>query len=101
MNSRAARVDEPDYRSSAAQCEIHDLHDLVREGLRQRASENREILGEDVDHAAVDLAVPRYHANTVILLGLEPEVSGAVNDETIELHERALVQKKLQTLPRR
>ena len=36
--------------------EIHDLADLLGVGFRERAAEDGEVLGEDVDQPAVDPA---------------------------------------------
>jgi hypothetical protein len=48
----------------------------------------------------VDGAVAGHHAVAEVLLVLEPEVGGAVDDEAVQLHERALVQEHVEPLAR-
>ena len=57
LNARAAGIVQADDGRAGLQREVHDLADLLRVGFRKRAAEDREILREDVDQAAVDAAV--------------------------------------------
>ena len=67
---------------------------------RERAAEDGEVLGEDVDQAAVDPAVAGDDAVAGDHLLLEPEVGGAVGDEAVELDEAAFVEQQVEPLAR-
>ncbi len=69
--------------------------------FRQRAAEYREILGEDIDDAAIDRAPAGDDAVARDLRLLHAEIGAAVLDEHVELLERALVEQKLDPLARR
>jgi hypothetical protein len=100
LNARTARVVETDHRRAVPHREIHDLHDLLGKRLRERASEHREILREDVNQPPVDLSVARDHAIAVEFLRLQPEVRRPMDDEAIQLDKRALVEKKIEPFAR-
>ena len=57
LDPRAAGIVETDDRRTDLHREIHDLADLLGVRLRQRATEDREVLAEDEDDPTVDLAV--------------------------------------------
>ena len=65
---------------------------------RQRAAEDGEVLGEDVDQPAVDPARAGDHAVAGDDLLIEAEVGGAVGDEAVELDEAALVEQQVEPL---
>ena len=69
-------------------------------GLAERAAEDGEVLGEDVDQPAVDPAVAGHDAVARNHLLVEPEVGGAVGDEPVQLDEAALVQQQVEPLAR-
>src|SRR6185312_11318067 len=100
LDARAARVEQTDNRR--ARLERHVLHfdDLLRVGFRQRAPEHSEVLGEDIDRAAVDRAPAGDDAVAGDLRLLHAEVVRAVLDEHVELLERALVHQELDALAR-
>ena len=79
---------------------VLDLDDLLRVGFGQRAAEHREVLGEQIDRAAVDRAPAGDDAVAGDLLLLHAEIGGAVLDEHVELLERALVEQQLDALAR-
>ena len=54
LDARAARVVETDHRCADLDCMVHDLADFLGMCFRQRAAEDREVLREDEDEAAVD-----------------------------------------------
>ena len=54
LDARAAGVVEADDRRAVLHRQVHHLADLLGVGLGQRAAEDGEVLGEDVDQAAVD-----------------------------------------------
>ena len=68
--------------------------------LRQRAAEHREVLGEDVDDAAVDGAPAGDHAVAGDLGLLHAEVGAAVLDVHVELLEGVLVHQQVDALAR-
>ena len=80
----------------------HVLHldDLLRMRLAERAAEHGEVLGEQIDRAAVDRAPAGDHAVAGDLGLLHAEVGGAVLDEHVELLERALVEQQFDALAR-
>src|SRR5258705_7733061 len=68
--------------------------------LRQRTAEHRKILGKHKSLAAVDGAPAGDDAVAGNLVLLHAEFGRAVLDEHVELLERALVEQKLNALPR-
>ena len=62
LDARAAAVVEADERCADRLGEIHDLVDLLGVDLAERAAEDREVLGEDEDLAAVDHPPAGDHA---------------------------------------
>ena len=65
---------------------------------RQRAAEHREVLGEHVDHAAVDGAPAGDDAVAGDLGLLHAEVGAAVLDVHVELLERVVVHEQADAL---
>src|SRR6267154_6610870 len=68
--------------------------------LRQRAAEHGEVFGKDKSLAAVDRAPAGDDAVAGNLVLLHAEFGRAVLDEHVEFLERALVEQKLDALPR-
>ena len=62
LDARAAGVEEADDRRAVAHRHLLHLDDLLGVRLGKRSAEDREILGENVDHAAVDRAPAGHHA---------------------------------------
>ena len=100
LDARPARVVDADHRAAEAQREIHDLADLLGVGLAQRAAEDREVLREHEHLAAVHGAVARDDAIAVGPSLGQPEVRAAVQDERVELDERARIEQPLEPLAR-
>jgi hypothetical protein len=98
LNAGAARVVQADHGGAVADREVHDLADLLRERLGERAAEDREVLREDVHQPAVDPSVAGDHAVTVHLLLLETEVRRPVRDEAVELDEGPVVEQEVEAL---
>ena len=70
-------------------------------GLRQRAAEHGEVLGEDEDRAAVDRAPAGDDAVAGDLASSSmPKSVAAMLDEHVEFLERALVEQQLDALAR-
>ena len=78
LNSRATGIVQADDRRSHLHGEIHDLADLLGIGFAERAAENGEVLGEDVNETAIDAAVSGDHAVAGILLLLHSEIEAAM-----------------------
>ena len=75
--------------------QIHDLADLRGVGFRERAAEDREVLGEEIDQAAVDRAVAAHHAVAGDLLVLHAEIAAAVGDQCVDFDERPGVEEQV------
>ena len=75
------------------QGEVHDLADFLRVGFRERSAEDREILRENVDEAAVDVAEAGDEAVAGDDLLVHAEVAAAMCDELVEFFEGAFVEE--------
>ena len=71
LDARAAGVEQADDRRAVLDRHVLDLGDLLRVRLAERAAEHGEILGENIDRAAVDGAPAGDHA-VARNLGLPP-----------------------------
>ncbi len=100
LDARAAGVEQADDRRPRLHRHVLDLDDLAGVGLRQRAAEHREVLGEDEDGAAVDRAPAGDDAVAGDFLRAHAELGRAVLDEHVELLERALVHQQVDALAR-
>ncbi len=100
LDARAARVVQANDRRAVLHRQIHDLADLFRVRLAQRAADHGEVLREDVHQAPVDRAVPGDHAVAQDLARQVADVAPALDDEAVQLGERALVQEQLEPLAR-
>ena len=78
--------------------EVHDLADLLGCDLGDAAADHREVLGEDADRASFDLAEAGDDRIARILLLVNAEVSGAVQDQGVELLEAALISEHVDSL---
>ena len=96
LDAGAGAVVEADDRRADLEREVHDLVDLLGEHLAEGAAEQREVLGEHEDLAAVDVAPAGDHAVGVGPLG---DVGVAVPGEHVELVEAAFVEQVLDPLP--
>ena len=99
LDAGPARVVDADHGRAHARGQVHDLADLLGEGLGQAAAENGEVLAEDEDQAPVDGTVARHHAVAEGLLLLQAEVGAAVGHEGVELLEAALVEQPVDAFP--
>ena len=79
LDARAGALVDADDRAAGLDGEVHHLGDLLAVDLAERAAEDREVLGEHADLAAVDGAVAGDHAVAVrpVLLQAERRSSGA------------------------
>ena len=100
LDARAARIVQPDDRRAHLHREVHDLDDLRGVGFRERSAENREVLREGIDDAAVDAAVPGNDAIARDDLVGHPEVEAAMCDELVDLFEGVRVEQQVDALAR-
>ena len=100
LDARAAGVEQADDRRARLHRHVLHLDDLLRVRLRQRAAEHGEVLGEQIDGAAVDRAPAGDDAVAGDLGLFHAEVVGAVLDEHVEFLERALVEQQFDALAR-
>ena len=61
LDAGTGAVVEPDQRGADLERKVHQLVDLLGEDLAERTAEQREVLGEHEDLAAVDRAPPGDH----------------------------------------
>ncbi len=101
LDARSARVVQPDDRRADAHGHVHDLHDLRGVGLRQRAAEHGEVLGEDEHQPALDAAVAGDEAVAINLLLLHAEIGAAMGDQLVGLFEGTFVEQEGDALARR
>src|SRR5665213_299718 len=97
LDARPAGVEQADDRRPVAGRHLLDLDDLLGVGLRKRAAEHREILGEYIDDATVDRAPAGDHAVAGEALLFHAEVVTAVLDEHAALLEGVFVEKNVET----
>ena len=86
LDPRAARIVETDDRRADLHRQIHDLADLLGVRLRQRSTEDREVLAEDEDRPAVDGTVTGDDA--VAEERFASPIASRLRDERVELDER-------------
>jgi len=98
MNSRAAGIVKPHHRRAHPHGVVHDLADLFRVRLAERAAEDGEVLAEHEHQSPVDRAASGNDAIARHALLGHAEVRGAVLDEHVVFLERAVVEQQLQTL---
>ena len=101
LDARAARVVEADDGRAHLHRQVHDLDDLGGVGLRERAAEDGEVLGEGVDRASLDAAGAGDDAVAGHDLLVHPEVEAAVGDELVDLVEGAGIEEQIDPLARR
>ena len=91
LNARAAGVVDADQRRAGAHRQVHHLADLLGERFAERSAEHREILREEEDLAAVERGASGDDAVAEKLFFVQSERVGPMDDETVELDERTLV----------
>ena len=101
LDPGAGALVDPDDGAPGLDGEVHHLGDLLAVDLAERAAEDREVLAEHADLAAVDRAVPGHHAVAVGAPLLQAEGDRAVTRQLVDLDERALVEEHLDPLARR
>ena len=97
LDPRATRIVEPDDRCTDFHRQVHDLADLLGVRLRQRSTEDREILAEDEDRPTIDETVSGDDAVAEEGFG---RGRVAVRDERVQLDERSRVEQQVETFAR-
>src|SRR5579864_127446 len=100
LDSRAARVVDPDAGTAGTHGKIHDLADLLGEHLAQRAPEDAGVVGEDEDLAPVHGAVAGDHAIAGNFLVTHAKRLGPMHGEGVQLGKRTAVEQQLDALAR-
>ena len=100
LDARAAGVVDADDRAADLHGEVHHLDDLLAEDLAERAAEDREVLREDADLAAVDRAVAGDDSVAVRAVVLLAEVGRPVPGQLVELHKRVRVEQQVDAFAR-
>jgi len=100
LNTRAARIVDSDAGCAHLHGKVHDLPDLVRMLLAERAALDREVLCKRIDETAVDRAVARNNTFARQFLLLLAEVGAAMTYEHVELDEGILIEEQVQALTR-
>ena len=98
LDARAAGVVDADDGRAGLEREVHDLRHLLAHRLGQRAAEDGEVLREDEDAAAVDLAVAGDDGVAEEVLLVHAELGRAVDHQLVELLERARVEEDVDAL---
>ncbi len=101
LDAGAAGIVETDDRGANFHGLVHDFADLQGECLGKGAAEDREVLGENVDQAAVHRAVARDHAVGKEFFLFLAEVGASVLYEHVEFLETAFVKEHQDALARR
>ena len=100
LDTRTTGVTHADHGRTDLQRLVHDLADLARMHLRQRATEDREILRIDEDQPTVHRAIAGDDAVTGDPVLAHAEVGAAMFDEHVPFLERAFVEQQLDPFPR-
>ena len=100
LDPRATGIVETDDRRADLHREVHDLADLLGVRLRQRSTEDREVLAEDEDEPSVDGSVAGDDAVAEDVLLAEAELGRAMGDEGVHLDEGPRIQQQVEPLTR-
>ncbi len=100
LDTRATRVVQADDRRARLHRQVHYLAHLLAHHLRERAAEHGEVLREDEDEPALDLAVAGDDGVAQVLLPVEAELRCPVGHERVELFEGAFIEENGETLAR-
>jgi len=96
----AWRLVHSDHRHVRRRREVHDRGDLLAGDLAEAATEDREVLGEHADWAAVHRAVAGDHRVPERSFRSQTRLMGPVPHEAADLGERPGVQQQPDALPR-
>src|SRR2546425_11071609 len=99
LDSGPARIVNPDNRDPSLEGEIHYFRHLPGEHFSEGASEDGEVVREQIDRSSVNLAITRYNPVAENLLLSHAEVGGLVNHEPVHFYKTAGVHKCDNSLP--
>ena len=94
LDARPTGIVDPDHRRAVLHRHIHDLADFLRVGFRQRAAEDREVLGIHIDQPPVDRAPARHHTVAGRALFFHAKIDAAVGYKHVELFKRAIIKQQ-------
>ncbi len=100
LNTRAAGIVEADHGSAGAHGKVHDLADFARVGFGERAAENGEVLGKNVDETAIDLSKAGDEAVAGGALLLHAKIDATMTDKFVEFFKGAFVQQQMDAFAR-
>jgi len=98
LDARATPLVDAHHRAPRLHREVEHLDDLFAVHLAEAAAEDRDVLAEHADRAAVDGAVSGDDAVAERSAPLHAECGRAMAGELVELDERTLVEKGVDTL---
>ena len=99
LDAGSARIVEAQDGRAVAHGQVHDLADLLSEDPGQGASEDGEVLRENVNQPVVYLTPAGDHPVAGDLFVLHAEIGAAVHPEPVEFLEGAFVQEVVDPLP--
>ena len=98
LNARTTGIEQADDGRAVADGHVLDFGDLFGVGFGKRAAEHREILGENIDHAAIHRTPAGNDAITRDALVFHAEIGACVFDEHVEFFERAFIEQQFHAL---
>ncbi len=101
LDTCTAGIVEADARGAVAQGHVLYLADFLAHGLGQGTAAHREVLGKNVNQAAVDGAAAGNHAVAVRMALVHSEVGAAVLYKHVKFFKAAFVQQQGQAFPGR
>ena len=101
LDARATSIEQADDRGAVARGHLLHLDDLLGMGAAERATENGEVLGEDIDEAPIDRAMAGDDAVAGNALILHAEIGAAMLHEHVVFLEAALIEQHMDPLARR
>ena len=94
LDARTAGIVEADAGGAVAEGHILHLADFLAHGLGQGTAAHGEILGKNVYQAPVDGAAAGYHAVTVRMALVHPEIGASVLYKHVKFLKAAFVQQQ-------
>src|SRR5262249_47708407 len=98
LDSRAARIIEPNDRRTDIDRLIHDLADLLGVRLAQRPAKHGKVLAEHKNQPSIDRTVPGDDAIAGDLVLVDAEIAAAVLDEHVPFLKGTEVEQQLESL---
>ena len=98
LDAGPSGIVDADDRRADGRGQVHDLADLLRHDLTQRPAEDREVLAEHEDLAALDRSPAGDDAVAVRTRLVQAERPEPMAGQHVGLHERSGVEQELQAL---